>query len=129
MSLTREDEPRPLVKIKEDQNGKSAIECFHSIESCGKSIPCKEPLLLERYLTGKMWHGVTVENLVAGLKEGTLLVFELSQYPEWVANEVLSQYVKVLGWKPKFVETFVWKPNSQTLVEYGRTFSNNLPSS
>lgn len=110
LSLTREDEPRPLARIPMDEKGVTAIEAFHAHESWGKVLPTREPLLLERYYAGKQWHGVTVQMVAEDyvLNRPLITSREIKEhYPAWVADEIFAQAAKIaqerLGCIPKFV--------------------------
>jgi hypothetical protein len=106
-SMCRIDEPRPLSQIPFDANGLSAVECFHAIESTGTSPSCREPILLEKYIQGKVWHGVTVETISNSLVEGLVADFELNEYPLWVKNEIIKQGSKISLNTIEFIPSFV----------------------
>jgi hypothetical protein len=109
LNLCRNDEPRPLQLIPLASGGVTAIESFHCFESTGKQLPTKEPLLLEKYMQGKVWHGVTVENVSKSLVERLVLTSELNQYPTWVKNEIIQQASKLANLTIGYVPTFVKK--------------------
>ena len=56
------EDAKRLPAIAYSEGGYSALECFHSHETYGKELPCREPELLSRALNGKEWHGLTVTN-------------------------------------------------------------------
>lgn len=121
LSLPRADEPRPLERIVQDESGHSAIDCFHALESRGEMMPCREAVLLERYLAGKAWHGVTVA-MVAEEFAINRLVFSAeikAWYPEWVAEEIFAQARKVARQKLGYVPTFVEKARDFSEREAG----------
>jgi len=111
LSLCREDEPRPLLseRIELDTNGVSAIEAFHVFESTGKMPGTHEPILLEKYVQGKKWHGVTVEMCADSFEnDRTLVSREIKEnYPPWVANEIFSLAARMCQEKHGFVFSFI----------------------
>lgn len=110
LSCTRPDEPRPLNRIAMVADGKTAIECFHIFESTGELPACREPELLERYLKGKEWHGVTVQTVAEDFAISRIAFSKEinANYPPWVADEIFQQAKKIalnkIGYMPTFVE-------------------------
>jgi hypothetical protein len=90
-------------------DGYSAVECFHVLETYGKTLPCREPVLLSRAINGKQWHGVTVANCAEDYAITRLLfACEIkANYPKWVQREILSMAAKIAPEKIGFVPTFV----------------------
>jgi hypothetical protein len=109
LSLTRPDEPRPLARESLALEGVSALEAFHALESHGRRMPTREPELLERYLAGKIWHGVTVENCAEDFALSRLLFSRdiKSNYPAWVADEIFSAAARLAQSRLGYVPTFV----------------------
>ena len=90
------------------EDGQTAIVCFHTYESTGKIPPCREPELLERYLAGKAWHGVTIANCAEDFIGRILFSAEIkANYPSWVADEIFCQAEKLCREKHGFVLKFV----------------------
>ena len=118
LGLTREDEPRPIQRIPHNPAGMSALEAFYYNESRGWFVETREPLLLERYLAGKMWHGVLVANCAEMFAiERLLFSAEIKHdYPSWVADEIFSQAGKLCRKKLGFVPPFVL--NRKDLSEF-----------
>lgn len=110
LSLCRDDEPRPLRQLALTEGGRSALEAFHIWESTGTSVPTSEPLLLEKYRQGKIWHGVTVAAVAEAYVERLVFSKEIkSDYPAWVADEIFSAAARIalerptLGYVPTFI--------------------------
>ena len=116
LSCSRPDEPRPLEKIPMDLSGASAIEAFHLIESQGCQPPTREPLLLERFIKGKEWHGVTVKNVAEDFAIGRVAFSSeiKAGYPDWVAAEIFQQAKKIAMNKLGFIPGFVAKASDFT---------------
>lgn len=110
LSLTRADEPRPIEREKNDANGQTALACFHVLESTGERLPCREPELLERYLSGKKTHGITVGMAAEDLAfNGLTTREEIGKcFPAWVAAESVAAarraFVARNGFTPKFLK-------------------------
>jgi hypothetical protein len=111
LSMTLQNEPRPLQPVEYSINGLSAIELFHIQESTGRrtahKLGTKEPELFERYVQGKIWHGVTVKSVSEDLVNGLVSQEDLNSYPDWVKNEILQQGAKLALKTIGFVPTFV----------------------
>jgi hypothetical protein len=109
LSLARESEPRPLIKVPYDETGVSAILSFHCYETYGGLEVTNEPLLLERYLAGKVWHGVTVQNVAESFAVDRLIFSKeiKENYPEWVATEIFLQAEKIAQAHYGYVPTFI----------------------
>lgn len=111
LSCTRADETRPLPLSQQAEcpNGVTAIESFHNFESHGRLLPTREPLLLERYIKGKEWHGVTIKTVAEDFAINRLVFSEeiKSNYPKWVAYEIFKQAKKIALKELGFVPTFV----------------------
>lgn len=109
--MTLQNEPRPLQPVEYSINGLSAIELFHIQESTGRrtahKLGTKEPELFERYVQGKIWHGVTVKSVSEDLVNGLVSQEDLNSYPDWVKNEILQQGAKLALKTIGFVPTFV----------------------
>jgi hypothetical protein len=103
-----EDELR-LPPIKHDPDGYSAAECFHVRETYGKTIPCREPVLLTRAINGKEWHGVNVTNIAEDYVGRITFASDLLTYPDWVRRDILGRAkqiaMQVIGFVPTFVST------------------------
>lgn len=104
-----EDEKR-LPEIPMDADGWSAAECFHVWETFGKTLPCREPVLLTRALNGKEWHGLNVTHLAEDYVGRLLFAAEIkSNYPEWVQRDILGRAAQIamrdIGFVPTFVRT------------------------
>lgn len=109
LSLTRDDEPRPLSKEPMVKYGVRALEAFHLFESCGTRVATCEPLLLERYKQGKEWHGVTVAMVAESFAVDRLITSKeiKTDYPEWVAKEIFSAAERIANNRFGYVPTFV----------------------
>lgn len=99
-----------LETIPLDPLGYSAAECFHSSETYGKQMPCREPELLTRAINGKKWHGVSVTHCAEDYIDRILFARELKEnYPEWVRQDILGRARKLaldrVGYVPTFVKT------------------------
>lgn len=100
---------RRLERVPMDDLGGSAEACFHLMESQGQRAPCREPDLLEQYLTGKEVHGITVNLVAEDFVVSRIITSEeiRRNYPAWVTNEIFQQAKKYalakLGFVPKFV--------------------------
>jgi hypothetical protein len=110
LSCARKDEPRPLPsqRVVFTETGVSALEAFHFFESSGLEPLTKEPLLLERYKAGKVWHGVTVAMVAEDYVGRLVCSAEIkANYPPWVAGEIFAAAAKLakkqIGFVPKFV--------------------------
>ena len=75
LGLCREDEPRPLPseRVAMDPDGVIALVAFHLWESEGRKVSTCEPEILEKYIQGKRWHGVTVESVAEAHSWGEAL--------------------------------------------------------
>jgi hypothetical protein len=111
IQLGQHEKNRPLQKIEFVEDGVSAVKSFHSFETYGKLLPTNEPETLEKYLAGKAFHGITVENVAESFaSDRTIFSKEIKQnYPVWVAEEIFYQSEKIclqkLGYVPTFVKT------------------------
>jgi hypothetical protein len=111
LRLGQHERNRPLEKIQLAEDGVSAVESFHSLETYGELLPTTEPEILEKYLSGKMLHGITVKMVAESFAlDRTIFSKEIKQnYPKWVADEIFSQSDKIclqnLGYVPTFVKT------------------------
>lgn len=108
LSLCRDDEPRPVDKIPMDPKGLSGMEAFHVRESQGLELPTREPELLEKFLQGKKWHGVTVQMVAESYVDRTMFSKEIKEnYPDWVSDEIFSASIKIaqkkMGYVPRFI--------------------------
>jgi hypothetical protein len=97
--------PTPL-----DSDGFTALECFHHRETFGETLPCREPVLLDRAINGKEQHGLNVTHLAEDYVGRILFASEIKKnYPEWVQRDVLGRAtqiaVQLLGYVPTFVRT------------------------
>lgn len=118
LGLCRPDEPRPLPaeKIPMAWDGHNAPRCFHVFESTGIMEPCMEPELLERYIQGKSWHGVTVEMVAECYFERLAFADEIHRdYPAWVAAEIFELATKIARKKLGFVPRFITESKDFTL--------------
>ena len=93
-----------------DPEGYSAAECFHVHETFGKSIPCREPVLLDRALNGKEQHGLDVTHIAEDYIDRLIFACEIrSNYPEWVQKDIFGRAgqlaEKAHGYVPRFVAT------------------------
>jgi hypothetical protein len=85
-----------------NENGKTAKECFHKLDSEGKLLPCSEPDLLIELLTCKAAVNLQIKTWAQSRAEYTLSLFELQemmeyyQCPEWVLRAVESQKDRIL---------------------------------
>jgi hypothetical protein len=96
------------TEIKHDDKGYTAEECFHVFETFGNLIPCCEPELLGRALSGKEQHGMTVTMIAEDYIDRLIFAIEIERdYPEWVQKDIFgraSQLAqKKIGFVPKFV--------------------------
>jgi hypothetical protein len=116
-----------LPRIQLDENGLTALECFHSHETFGKLPPCREPELLSRALNGKEWHGVTVTNCAEDYVGRILFASELkANYPEWVRRDILGRASQIAMETIGFVPTFVRTGEDVTTIpksQYAQDFS------
>jgi hypothetical protein len=103
-----EDELR-LPPIEFCADGHTAAECFHVRETYGKTIPCREPILLTRAINGKEWHGLNVTNIAEDYVGRITFASDLQNYPEWVRIDILGRSrqiaMNVIGFVPTFVLT------------------------
>ena len=100
------DDPKPAhfsvlknegIEIVLDKEGASSIEASWVFETYGKKdIRTTEPNLVAKFLDGKKWHGVNVENWSESIIEGTLSLSEFRTYgvPSRFFNEVLGRVAK-----------------------------------
>lgn len=111
LSLCREDEPRPLPEeqVPMDAGGVAAVEAFHLIESEGRRVGTREPLMLEKYIQGKRWHGVTVESVAEDFAISRLAFSAeiKANYPAWVANEIFTAAARIALERIGYIPTFV----------------------
>lgn len=102
------EDARRLLRIPLDENGYSALECFHARETFGSDVPCREPELLMRAMNGKERHGIMAQMLAEDYIDRLITAKELqTNYPEWVAREVLAQARKIAPERVGYVPTFV----------------------
>lgn len=106
----KECRPLPSERIPLEEQGDTAINCFHILESMGQYWPCREPLILEQYITGKKLHGVTVDMLAEDVFSRVIFNNEVwANYPEWMAKEIFAAAGKVamrcVGFIPKFISS------------------------
>lgn len=82
--------------------GKNAKNCFHLLDSSGKSSPCSEPELLVQILNCKAALNLQIKIWAQSRAEYTLPLFELQEYmehyqcPDWVIKAVENQKAKIL---------------------------------
>lgn len=98
-----------LPPIPLDPDGHSAAECFHVHETYGKTLPCREPLLLTRALNGKRDHGLTVTMVAEDYIGRIVFASDLQAYPDWVRRDILGRASQIaqetMGYVPTFVRT------------------------
>lgn len=104
------EDTKRLPAIAYSEGGYSALECFHSHETYGKELPCREPELLSRALNGKEWHGLTVTNCAEDYIGRILFTSDIREnYPEWVQRDIFGRArqlaIKLIGFIPTFVKT------------------------
>jgi len=96
----------PQTSMVED--GYSAMECFHALESTGSKLPCREPELLDRALNGKEQHGMTVTMVAEDYLDRLIFCSEIeTNYPNWVANEMYARAEQLAPQRIGFIPTFV----------------------
>lgn len=106
--FTQCEDIKRLPEIPLDKQGHTAAECFHVHETYGKTLPCREPLLLARALNGKEWHGVTVTNCAQDYVDRLLFAAEIkSNYPAWVQRDIFGRAAQLARAQFGFVPTFV----------------------
>ena len=96
----------PQTSMVED--GYSATECFHALESTGSKISCCEPELFDRALNGKEQHGITVTMVAEDYLDRLIFCSEIeANYPDWVANEIYARAEQLAPKRFGFIPTFV----------------------
>lgn len=105
--LLCEDENR-LPSIEYWDDGYTALECFHALESWGELLPCREPKLLSRAMNGKHQHGITVTMIAEDYIDRLIFACEIdSNYPAWVSAEIYARAGQIaeqkLGFRPTFI--------------------------
>lgn len=92
-------------------SGVSAMECWFAKDAHGKTLPCREPELLDKVLRGKASVNLQVKLWAEDVANGKLLPqAELVEYvhgwPEWVLRAVMAQAGKIatriVGFSPRF---------------------------
>lgn len=92
-------------------SGFSAMECWFAKDTHGKTLPCREPELLDKVLRGKASVNLQVKLWAEDVADGMLLrQAELVEYvhgwPEWVLRAVMAQAGKIatriVGFAPRF---------------------------
>lgn len=112
------EDVKRLPAIPTDENGYTAAECFHSHETNGKMLPCRDTALLARALNGKERHGLTVTNCAQDYLDRLLFACELkSNYPEWVQRDILGRTAQLAFEQIGFVPTFVKTGEDFTTLE------------
>lgn len=97
-----------LVPVEFSPKGRSAIECFHMLETYGTLPPTREPDTLGCYLNGKATHGITVAAVAEDFVGRVIFSAEIkANYPAWVAEEIFQLASKVAEKTLGFVPTFV----------------------
>lgn len=97
------------AKIIPSPSGKTAKECFLSLDSRGEVVPCLEPELLFEVLRTKAAINWQVRQWAEMLLGGVLRPLELVEcretygLPEWVLEAILNQSER-LGWPRPWVE-------------------------
>jgi hypothetical protein len=89
-------------KDENDIDGYSALECWYSIDTHGKFIPCRENDVLQKVLRTKQSINLQIEmwaDDIANVKFGCFLLsqeelyydYGLKDWPEWVFRAVMRQ--------------------------------------
>jgi hypothetical protein len=97
-----------LPQIERDDEGYTAEECFHAVETWGRLLPCREPELLSRALNGKEQHGMTVTMIAEDYIDRLIFAIEIERnYPEWVQKDIFGRASQLALKKNEFIPKFV----------------------
>jgi hypothetical protein len=99
-------------EMKAVADGYSALECWWAKDTHGKTLPCREPELLEKVFRSKKSINLQVKLWAEDLADGMLLQqSELRGYlvgwPAWVWTATIGQARKIAIQKVGFVPTFL----------------------
>ena len=106
--------PTPFAELRPtppDPDGFSPLQCYYYHDSRGITLPCNEPVALNRALNGKKGINLQILMWVEGCLEGTFFPSEFyylcKTYPAWVWKSFLNQLHKErlskFGWIPTFM--------------------------
>jgi len=98
------------LKTSYDSNGAQALSCWYALDTHGKKMPCREPELLDKALSGKASWNLQIKMWAETVAEGLLFQEELFEYcyglPRWITRATLNQSQKIFkekyGWTPRF---------------------------
>lgn len=103
----------PCQEAVSDPQGYSALECWWAKDTHGKTLPCREPDLLEKVTRSKQSVNLQVKMWAEDIADGLILQYaELVEYtrgwPEWVVRAVMHQAGKIAmsqhGFVPRFCQ-------------------------
>ena len=95
-----------------DPNGASALDAWFSLDSLGRTIPCREPELHDLAISGKASWNLQIAEWANDLADGMLLTIrELNEYtnghPAWIKKSAIKQaraiVLKNIGFIPSFL--------------------------
>ena len=101
----------PITNVEYSDGGKSALECFYSRDTYGRTLSCREPELYKKILQSKASWNLQIKQWAEDIADGILLQQpELNEYtytyPKWVFEATLNQATKLakkkIGFAPRF---------------------------
>ncbi len=99
---------------KSDPAGYEPLECFYSLDTHGKSLPCKDYESLAKVLRGKQSWNLQMRMWAEGLADMILFPRELAEYcqnkPDWIFEGALRQGQKLFLKKYEHLPSFLNPP-------------------